>query len=197
MSNGPIDPFAGGEKAPALSFKDAPHGTTYTGRVTSAPTLVQSIDFETGERATWPDGNPKMSVVIGLEVNGEARSLWAAKPSAMFAACAEAQRVAGGPICPGGTLEVVYTHDIPNAKNPRLNPAKQYAVRYTPPNPFGDEAGVAAARPAGPSPAPAWAAKPVPAGHTVGPVGPAYRRPATVAVGPPPPLPTYPDEPPF
>ncbi len=59
------------EKAPSLSFKGMPVGTTYTGRVLGPASLVQSRDFESGEPATWPDGNPKMAVVIRLEVNGE------------------------------------------------------------------------------------------------------------------------------
>lgn len=129
------------EKAPSLSFKDAPEGTLYTGRITKRATLVQSRDFETGEPATWPDGNPKMSVVIQLDVQGETRSLWAPKPSAMFAALVEAQRHAGGhPMQEGGTLHVKYTGTIPNVKNPKLNGAKQYVCKYTPPasDPFTD-----------------------------------------------------------
>lgn len=130
------DPFATTESLPALSFKDKPIGTSYTGRVLDRPKLVQSRDFETGERATWPDGNPKMSVVTQLEVNGEKCSLWAAKPSAMFAAVAAAQQEAGTTITVGGTLTVTYVGDKPNEKNPRLNPQKQYAVKYAPPNAF-------------------------------------------------------------
>lgn len=123
------DPFAAAEKAPALSFKDRPVGFGYLGcKVTGTPNTVQSIDFESGERATWPDGNPKMSVVINVEYQGEPRSLWAAKPSALYAACGEAQRVSGLMIGPGVLLDVVYTGDVPNAKNPRLNPAKQYRI---------------------------------------------------------------------
>lgn len=38
------DPFAGGEGNPSISFKDAPHGTSYTGRVAELPALVQSRD---------------------------------------------------------------------------------------------------------------------------------------------------------
>lgn len=130
------DPFATRESAPALSFRDKPVGTTYTGTVTDRPTLVQSRDFETGERATWPDGNPKMSVVTQLDVNGDKVALWAPKPSAMFAAIAAAQQDAGARIDVGGTLSVTYSGDKPNEKNPRLNPQKQYRVTYQPPNVF-------------------------------------------------------------
>ena len=159
MSN--VDPFAGGEGNPSVSFKDAPHGTTYRGRVTEAPTLVQGKDFETGNPAFWPDGHPKMVACLTLEIDGQPRSLWAPKPSALFAAIRDAQNAAGQQIAVGGTLEVTYTHDEPNKTNPRLNPAKQYRVVYTPPNAFGDDSAPAATPAASPAaPAPAAAANP-------------------------------------
>lgn len=133
------DPFAVSEKHPSLSFKDAPVGTSYTGKVVERPALVQARDYETGERATWDDGNPKMTVVTTLEVNGEKVSLWAPKPSAMFAAMGEAQQQAGATIAPGGTLTVEYVGDKPNERNPRLNPQKQYRVTYQPPDAFGQQ----------------------------------------------------------
>ena len=110
-----IDPFAGAEKAPSVSFKNAPVGTTYTGTVTDVPKLIQSRDFNTGEPAFWPasrpgeEPNPKMSVVINFDVEGEPRSLWAQKPSAMFQALADAQRAAGAKIEPGAVLSVKFT----------------------------------------------------------------------------------------
>lgn len=145
------DPFAGGEGNPSLSFKDKPHGTTYRGRVVELPALVQLRDFETRELATWPDGNPKMGAVTTLEIDGQMYSLWAPKPSAMFAAIKDAQNAAGSQIVVGGTLEVTYTHDEPNKTNPRLNPAKQYKVVYTPPNAFADAETASAPPPVAPS----------------------------------------------
>jgi len=151
------------EKAPSLSFKDAPVGTVFTGTITSAPKLVQARDFDSGNPKTWPDGNPVMSVVIILDVNGEPRSVWAQKPSSMFAALVAAQKEANaGPMQEGGTLAIKFIGEAPNTKNPKLNPAKQYAARYTPPvaqvDPFGDTPAtqpVQAARPASPAARPA------------------------------------------
>ena len=133
------DPFAS-TSAQSVSFNNMPVGTAYTGTVLELPQLVQARDFETGNPATWPDGNPKMTVVTKLSVDGEERSLWAPKPSAMFAAISDAQKAAGASIAVGGTLAVTYTGDKPNATNPRLNPAKQYSAVYTPPNAFGTDA---------------------------------------------------------
>ena len=167
------DPFATREKTPSISFKDAPIGTSYTGKIVEAPELVNSRDFETGELATWPDGNPKKSVVTLLEMiggpnNGEIRGLWAAKPSAMFAAIAAAQEAAGAQLAVGGTITVTYTHDVPNSKNPRLNPAKQYKVDYYPNNPFAEEQqtqqniNVATGEVTGQGPQPEWSLPPQP-----------------------------------
>lgn len=126
-----IDPFAGAEKAPSVKFPTI--GTTVTGVITDPPNLVQSRDFETGELATWPDGNPKMSAVINVEVDGEKQAIWASKPSALFAALAQAQKDAGARFEVGGTIVVRYDSDKPNEKNPRLNAAKQFKAKYTPP----------------------------------------------------------------
>lgn len=131
----PTDPFGQPERHPSLSFRDAPIGTTYTGRVVEAPTLVRSRNYETGQPESWPDGNPKMTALVVLEVDGQARSLWAPKPSSMFAAIGEAQKAAGARIMPGGTLSVRLVGTEPNRNNPRLNPQKLYAAHYTPPAP--------------------------------------------------------------
>ena len=138
MSTQPqADMFAGGDTVPSISFKDAPVGATVSGKVTEAPVLVQSRDFDTGNPAFWPDNNPKMSVVTKIVLpTGEERGLWAAKPSAMFAAIAEAQKTAGALIAVGGTLTITLTGEKPNATNPRLNAQKLYAVVYVPPNAF-------------------------------------------------------------
>lgn len=136
------DPWAGTDKTPAVSFKDAPVGTVRTLVITEKAKQVQSRDYNTGEPKFWPvrnpgeTPNPVMSVVIvGTDENGEQRSLWAQKPSALLAALVDARKSSPtGDLEVGGKLEVKYTGDKPNKDNPRLNPAKQYAVRYTPPS---------------------------------------------------------------
>ncbi len=144
-----VDPFAGAEKAPALSFHEKPVGTTYEGVVTDTPKLVQSKDYNTGDPAFWPakpgqEPNPKMSVVVNLEVDGEPRSLWAQKPSAMFVALAEAQRTSGIKIEPGVKLAVRFTgenaHTDPEKIRKKLPPQKLYAVKLeaAPPAPAAD-----------------------------------------------------------
>ena len=133
------DPLAGG--SPSLPFPTV--GTKYTGIVTEATKLVQGRDYESGDPATWPDGNPKMVAVIELIVDGEERSLWAKKPGDLFTRLQEAQKKAGSRILPGGKLEVEFIGEEAN-KNPRLKPTKLHRVTYTPavaggkPDPLAD-----------------------------------------------------------
>lgn len=142
------------ESTPALSFRGAPIGTSYSGTVTRAPELVQSRDYLTGEPATWDDGNPKMSVVLNLQVDGDELSLWAPKPSALFAALGAAEKAAGAAIAVGGTLTVTFTGEKPNATNPKLNAQKLYTATYAPGSAFAEQP---AATPAS-APAPQTAA---------------------------------------
>lgn len=140
-----VDPFAGADKVPSLSFKNAEVGTTYNGTITEGPKLVQSRDFKTQQPAVWEnkDGStsPKMAVVLRMKVDeladnpeGDERAVWATKPSALFAALHEAQKTAGdGTMKVGGRLALRYTGDKPAAGGDNLNPAKQYAAKYTPP----------------------------------------------------------------
>jgi hypothetical protein len=125
------DPFQQ-ESTPAVSFRDAAVGDKVVGVVTKPAQLVQSRVFETGALAFWPDGNPKMSAVVSLNVDGELRSLWAAKPSAMFSAVASETKRLGRALRQGDTLEITFTGTKPNAKNPKLNPQKLYAVKVIP-----------------------------------------------------------------
>lgn len=136
------DPFDVPEKRPSVSWKEKKVGAVVTGKVIEAPKLVQARDFESGELATWPDGNPKMTVVVGLDVAGEELSLWAPKPSAMFRAISDAQKTAGQRIAEGGTLSVKFTEEKSNPDKPKLNPQKLFAVKYEPPaagDPFEEE----------------------------------------------------------
>lgn len=135
-----LDPFAGGgEKTPALSFADAPIGTEYHFTVTAPPESLQTKNFETDELEFWPDGNKKMAAVLTVtvdELGGEARSIWARRPSALFRALQEAAQGAGVTWGPGVRGSVKFIGEKPNEKNPRLNPQKLYSATCTPADPF-------------------------------------------------------------
>jgi hypothetical protein len=97
--------------------------------VISLPEVKQARNYETGEPEVWSDGSPVQTVVTGLEVDGEKRSLWAKRPSSMFRALAEAQQEAGGRIAIGDTLTVTWVRSEKNVKNPRLADTKIYAAK--------------------------------------------------------------------
>lgn len=154
------DPFAGSTKTPSVSFKDLPVGSSQTGTVVEAPKMVQSTNFDTGEPDFWDAARtqPKMSVVTRLRMDdGEERSLWAQKPSAMFRAIGDAQQKAGKLLGVGDKVTVTFVGEKPNPDKPRLAAQKLYEVVIT--------AGDAFAAPAAPAAAPAapTEAGPVPA----------------------------------
>jgi hypothetical protein len=132
----PPDPFDVPPSVPSLSFRDAPIGTTYVGKVVRLPSLVQQRDFESNELKFWPDGNPMMTAVFHVEINGEERSVWCPKPSSLFAAVVSAQGDNGQRMAVGDTITISFVGERPNETNPRLNPAKQYAVKIAPHDPF-------------------------------------------------------------
>lgn len=134
MSLDNTDPFAGGESRPSVSFKNSLPGTNVTLVVDGEPKLVQARDFDTEQPAYWPDGNPKMTVVMDVLHDEEPKSLWAPKPSSMFAALAAAQKEAGARFAPGGVLMVEHYADKPN-ENPKKAAQKLYRASYVPPKP--------------------------------------------------------------
>lgn len=161
------DPFAGGESRASVSFKDKPVGTSYTLKVTEAPSMVQARDYQSGQPAYWPDGNPKMTVVTGVvdTTTGEELNLWAAKPSALFRAIGDAQKQAGAKIAAGGTLTVTFSGEKPN-ENPKMNAQKLYTVTYQAPDAFSDQAQATATPAQAPSPQPATQQAPATAAPT-------------------------------
>lgn len=148
------NPFDSGNSAPSLSFATrdgygnlahSPVGTRFEFEVTEEPKEVQARDFDTQKPAFWPDGNPKKTIVIGVKVNGEDRTLWAPKPSATFTAIKEALTTAQGvqPIKVGGKGFIEFTGY--GKAEAGKNPQKLFKVGYTAPNAFADPTAGAAA----------------------------------------------------
>lgn len=115
-------------------------GATVTGVVQSAPRERQQTKFGTQEPDFWPNGDPKMQILVDLKTDQRAdasddgeRTLYVASKN-MKKAIGEAIRAAGASdIMPGGTLTVQYLGNDPASKNP-ANPAKMYAATYTAPS---------------------------------------------------------------
>jgi hypothetical protein len=129
-------------------------GAVVTGTVIDAPSARQSRNFESGEPDTWPNGDPKMEVVVPLATSerdpeiedddGE-RSLVLPVGSARFKAVQAAMKRAGvKALAPGGVIAVRYTKDGPKPKGSKLNAPKEFSAEYTPPAGVSEQDALAA-----------------------------------------------------
>lgn len=158
---------AGGKTAKFLTV-----GATITGTISRPPHEQQQTEFGSNTPATWPNGDPKMQIVVNLDTaerdpadanDDGARTLYVSS-SKMKRAIGDAIIAAGAnDIEVGGTLTVTYTGTDPQSKNP-ANPAKLYSASYArPATPLAQQAPAATPAPAVPTPAPAPAPGPAPA----------------------------------
>ncbi|WP_454112802.1 hypothetical protein [Microbacterium maritypicum] len=115
-------------------------GASVQGTVKSAPRERQQTKYGTQEPDFWPNGDPKMQILVDLQTeqrvdandDGE-RTLYVASKN-MKRAIGEAIRAANASdIAPGGVLTVTYVGNDPASKNP-ANPAKLYQAQYTAPS---------------------------------------------------------------
>lgn len=115
-------------------------GATLTGTISEPPVLQQQKDMKTGDLQVWPDGNPKMQLVVTLDTDQRdpedpdddgKRRLFV--KSGLKAAVARAVRSAGATrLEVGGKLTVTYTGDGKQEKR-GFNPPKQYSAEYVKP----------------------------------------------------------------
>ena len=100
--------------------------------------MRQTFIYQTTTLDFWPDGNPKMELVLVVDI-GETgdhdtteRRLFAKKGGAMWKALQEALRESGAPLERGGRIKMRYTEDgTPKVKGHK--PPKQYKAKWTPP----------------------------------------------------------------
>jgi hypothetical protein len=156
------DPFSGGEKVPSLSWNKLPHGSVFTLEILEPAKKLQERDFNTGKPKFWDDDRtqPVHAAVINVLVKtgphsvGELRSIWATIPSNMYIALKDAQKQAGAPFSPGGTLRIRLKGEEPH-RDPNKHAIKQYEAKYEPPaagtDVWGETPATPAAQPATPS----------------------------------------------
>lgn len=114
---------------PAVKF-DQP-GDMIQGRITRVY-QVQQTDFDTREPLWWEDGQPKMQVVIVIDVPGEGlRSLYMGSKGTREA-IRDACREAGRGLRPDGYISVKYTGNGEPFKK-GAKPPKIYQAAYDPP----------------------------------------------------------------
>jgi hypothetical protein len=136
-----VDDAFASTKTPSLSWKGLPVGTIFTLEVLQPAKILHSRNFETGQPDYWDpplNQNPKLSAVVNVRVLsgphsvGEERSVWAQRPSALYAAVADAQKTAGAKLAPGGTLHLKFSGETPH-ENKRYSAIKNYQAKYDPP----------------------------------------------------------------
>ncbi|MDM2104790.1 Uncharacterised protein [Mycobacteroides abscessus subsp. bolletii] len=130
--------FLSGGGAPSAKFKT--HGDTVGGVIVEEPTQQQQRDLESGDLETWPDGNPKMQLVVTVQTDlrdpavedddGKRRifvkgGLRKAVQEAVIAAGSRGLDV-------GGELHVTYTGD--GERKGYLTAPKLYSARYVKPS---------------------------------------------------------------
>jgi len=145
MSEADANALLMGNSIPSCTFHEI--GVTHEGTITALD-VKQARKFGTQDPDFWPDGQPKMQVVVTMQTtendpevendNGMRRLYVASK--GMKAAITGAVKKAGATgLAVGGTLGVRYTRDDPEGKNP-ANLPKMYGVKYEPPPPGSEYA---------------------------------------------------------
>ena len=119
----------GGGGAPAAKFPVP--GTTVSGTITAEPEIMQQREFGTGTPLAWPDGKPKLQLVVTLATaTGEQRVFVKGQ---LKTAVAQAVKAAGKDALEvGGTLSVTFVA-VGEPARPGLSGAKQYTATYTAP----------------------------------------------------------------
>ncbi|GAB7039726.1 MULTISPECIES: hypothetical protein [Catenuloplanes] len=147
MTNDANSILMGSAGAPSAKFPVV--GTMLHGTVVEEPTTQQQTNFRTKAKEFWPDGQPKMQVLVVLQTSerdpevqdDDGKRTLFIKGKELTNAIRDAVRTAGAKgIHRGGTLTVQYVGDGQPAPGLDDGP-KLYAARYEPPSQF---AGVAA-----------------------------------------------------
>lgn len=127
-----------GGGSPALKFDTV--GTSYTGTVVAEPTASQQTDFRTKVPETWPDGSPKMQVLVQLSTSlrdpqkpedDGTRTLYIKGRELTNAVRAAVRATGANGIHTGGTLTVTYVGE--GQAQQGLNPPKLFTAQYQPP----------------------------------------------------------------
>lgn len=140
MSNDDAMDFLFGGTTPSASFDGTPP-IKHVGRV-RATKKVQQRTFKTKEPEFWPNGDPKMQLVVTIETDERdpsiddddgVRNLYI-KGKAMTEAVRDAVKASGyrGGSLIGGTLGLAYVADGPRESG--LNAPKLYKAKFEPPS---------------------------------------------------------------
>lgn len=133
MSNQDVNDFLMSGGVPSFPFENV--GDEVEGTIVNSQLRPQT-DFETGEPQTWPDGNPKMQLIIDLETvlrdpekpyDDGVRRLFIKGNG--LRAVRDAVRAGGGQLLNGGWLKVKH-HDLGTPPKKGLHAPKLFQAEY-------------------------------------------------------------------
>lgn len=131
---------------PSFSYKNMPVGTSFTGIVDREPEMRQQTDYvEKGKPLFWPDGSPKMQVVVTVDTdyrdstkpNDDGKRRWYLRWHSLDAVRAAIRESGADGLHAGGKLTLTFSGTEPSNKG---EPAKLYTAVYVPPLSGGNEA---------------------------------------------------------
>lgn len=130
--------FLLGGGVPSAKFEAI--GTTVGGVITEEPEMRQQNDFDANEPAFWPDGKPKMQLVVTVQTDlrdpevqdDDGQRRFYVRANLQKAVAAAVRKAKASALEVGGTLQVTYSADGAKS-NPRFNAPKLYTATYTPP----------------------------------------------------------------
>lgn len=121
---------------PAFSFETV--GDEVEGTIVNSK-LTPQTDFETGEPQTWPDGNPKMQIILDLETalrdpekpyDDGIRRIYV--KGNMLRAIRDAVRQNGGQLLNGGWAKITHS-GLGTPPKKGLHAPKLFTAEYKPP----------------------------------------------------------------
>ncbi|OZE88058.1 hypothetical protein CH304_00365 [Rhodococcus sp. 15-649-1-2] len=115
-------------------------GTTVGGVITEEPEMRQQTNFDTDLPDFWPDGKPKMQLVVTVQTDlrdpqdpeDDGQRRFYVRANLQKAVAAAVRKAKATALEVGGTLQVTYSADGPKS-NPKFNAPKIYTAVYTPP----------------------------------------------------------------
>ena len=134
------DAFLAGGAPKAFFTEDSGVGDSVTGVISADPQVTQQTDMNTREPLTWPDGRPKMQLLLDIQTeirDGEddtgVRRIYI-KGKSLTEQCREALKAAGKKrFDVGGTVTVTFTRHEKLKSSDRFK-SKFWSVSYEPPS---------------------------------------------------------------
>lgn len=191
MSNDTVNDFLmGGKGAPTATFKNAPVGRKYVGKIVASD-VTQQTNMTTNEPLFWDDGKPRMQAVITIQTDERNLDIEDDDGQRRLFVKGEMQKAVRDAVVEagakglelGGLLAVAYIGDGEPPK-PGLNAPKLFKAQYRAPDPVAATNDMLGSAPAAAAPQQAAPAAPLAQASTPSPVAAPSSSAAVPAVDP-------------